>query len=431
MESIDTDIAIKSRAEAVERPASLLRADLQNRIEQQKSKLVRPVLDQMADLGNTNPELTEVRARILNLQDESSLLQARVVAFHQIQNLQIRQQELAMAGADATRNPADREKMGQEYLGLEEEIQRLRGAKLNGIPVFPEGRELISGPGDPLYRRLKSELSNRESSDEQRFLKKDVAKALFESDVSVQRLAARSEPAERLAEDRLPIYTPTNGGEEQFTVVDREGFINFGKSIAEKERIVYEVNNTFLEPPDPSEFREQYKTDPAERSPAPEPEVVLPVKEKSINNDLVLEQEAQVQALMAQKTASEIVREISEPKEIDVQKQWADRYYEDRYITDRHLAVADYEKFNVNTSHQLLDHIIKDFDESIEEMKESLEALQDNRKDLESINRAYSSEMDITNPDDHVPQISLIGYDNFYGTQVRMISSNVMALLRS
>ena len=188
MESIDTDLAIRSRAEAVERPSSLLRLDLQNRIEQQKSKLVRPVLDQMADLGQKNPELTEVRTRILNLQDESSLLQARVVAFHQIQNLQIRQQDLAIAGADATRNPEDRQKMGQEYLGLQEEIDRLRGAKLNGIPVFPEGRELISVPGDPLYKRLRSEISERESKDENRFLKKDVAKALFESDVSVQRL---------------------------------------------------------------------------------------------------------------------------------------------------------------------------------------------------------------------------------------------------
>ena len=169
--------------------------------------------------------------------------------------------------------------------------------------------------------------------------------------------------------------------------------------------------------------------DPKER--APETPKKQEPKVEPFPNDQVLKEEAEVQLLSAQKTASEVVRQISEPVEVDVQKQWSDRYYEDKIISDRHLAVADYERFNVQTSHQLLDQVIKDFDESIEEMKESLEVLQDNRKDLESINRAYSSEMDITHPDDHVPQVSLWGYDNFYGTQVRMISSNVMALLRS
>ena len=63
---------------------------------------------------------------------------------------------------------------------------------------------------------------------------------------------------------------------------------------------------------------------------------------------------------------------------------------------------------------------------------ETLYALSENRQDLESVSRSIaSSDIDMTHPEQHTPQILPYGHDNFYSSQIQLLSSHAITLLKS
>ena len=436
---IHSEMAVQGNRNA-QPVGAMLRAHLQHRIELQTQPLVSPVIQQLAELKNpTNPELAQDQTERVRLQNEGTLLQARVIAIQQIQNLQIREQELSIAASDNTKNPEQRQELEDAFQAIRNQIEKIQKSHLNGIPLFPEGREVVHQPGDPLYKRIRSEITEAERNEEQRFLQRDLKIAKFSSDSSDESLEQRSKPADPLVEDRLPIYTPVNGSEEQLTVVDREGFIQMGKSIDERERILYEVDNSFLQAPTPDAF---FNAEIEERVPADSLEVLTndpytklntkpenPALEKPPEH---LEPNPHNPEPVEKEILEHILKIGTLPTEDEIQEFPEDTHDDGRQVLSRLPIVNDLHLMTIEETKKTIKIAFEEYERMNAFKTETLYALSENRQDLESVSRSIaSSDIDMTHPEQHTPQILPYGHDNFYSSQIQLLSSHAITLLKS
>jgi hypothetical protein len=393
---------------------AVLRKKIQKSIEERDNKLIGPVLDNLVSLKSPNKELVKGRAVLAQLQNENTLLQARVVALNQIQELEVWQQRLAIGATDPIKNDENRKLLDEKFQEVETRIEELKKGKINGVPIFPD-KIKNEAPSDVVNTDPAGAKRNDPALDEyieEHVMPKHLSRKTPE-------YIEKSPYAPTVAEQREPILTPVNNGNEQFTMVDKEGFVHFARSMKEGDRILYEVDNSYLysgkdQVPADLKMPNEAVSSSTYRAPLPieEQPKTLPVPQKAVpENERPVEQRENSNS--DNLTAEEFNKILETfPAELPVE-----------------LPVL-----NLLTTEEALhtqEVVTNRFEETVTLYEEALESYNQNREDLESVIRAVSSRMNITNPEEHVPLFSTYGYNNLLASQSNLISANTLALLKA